>query len=102
MLTIDSVELNSINYTGFSNDMVQLIKETIVATQYLTQKKDRDIGLTIQGSISLRPGYSYYISPAHPGGNMYIQVNKEDDPVYVFALHVFYKKDGTIEYVPHH
>jgi len=104
-LTVDSEELN-INYTGFTERKIKVIKETFVLFQHvkITEKEPRkDYTVFLGGEMFGKPGYGYWLSNAKDN-YLHVQMVKirESDGYNGCCLFGFYMNMDKKDFIAYH
>lgn len=108
MITVDSEELN-INYAGFSEQDIRIIKETFVIFQHIQliypENVDDDISVRIDGAVFNKPEYIYYVhNVAREHTGIDVQVFKKNGarraPSMAFVICIYKDSaDSRYEYI---
>ncbi len=104
-LTIDSEELN-INYTGFSEKKIKLIKETFVLFQYVSlpekEKDQKYFSVYLGGEMFGKPGYGYWLYNAKDNYIHVQMVKVRADGYKGNSLFGFYMNTEKKDYIAYH
>jgi hypothetical protein len=100
---MDSEEI-IINYEGFTERKIKLIKETIVLLQHVIFDipdidPTKNINVKIDGAMVGKPEYIYYTSPCKNG--IHAQVLTKNSGQTLFGIYM-YEKDGKKECIAYH
>jgi len=103
MLSIDSEKLNVINYNGFSEKKIKVIKETIVLFQYfsVTIELKNNVVIEIDGKILNKPEYKYVLV-IKDQDYFLVQVVKKSNNLLLFGIYIPNDKEDITKYIVYH
>ena len=103
-ITVDSEELN-VNYTGFTERKIKLIKETFVLFQHMKieeQEPRKDYSIYLDGEMFGIPEYGYWLNNAKDNYIHCQVVKKREDGYLNHSLFGFYMNVDKKDYIAYH
>lgn len=98
MLTVNSEELDHIDYIGFLQDEITEIRETFVLFQHFSFTEYTPDGACVRicGSIFEKPKYTYHVIKTRCGIRVEVSSFKN-----YFAINFYKEQEGQMQYSVH-